>query len=292
MTIFLYISLIFVWGASWIAIAWQAGDVSPVVSVFYRFASSAAIMFPIMKMLGKIERTNMIDHAYFVGHGACLFGLNFICFYYASQYLMSGLLAIIFSTATLWNVLNMYFWFKEKPLPQVKWGVLFGLLGLLMLFWNDVSNVNLDVDLLKGVGLTLLGVYIFSLGNMISVRNNRMKISAITSTSYALIYSSVILLGIILLIGAEFKFNFSPLYIGSWLFLVFAATIFGFTAYIELIKRIGVSHAPYILVITPLVALGLSTIFEDYQWTLQAIIGVMLIAVGNVVVQYKQPQKK
>lgn len=289
MTLFLYIAMILTWGSSWLAIAWQIADISPIVSVFYRFALAAIIMYPMMKLLGKIQKTVALDHLFFAFHGALLFSVNFICFYYASHYIVSGLIAIIFSLATVWNALNGFIFYREKPKPSMIWGILLGLIGLTLIFWRDIMNVELGGDILFGVGLSVLGVYFFSLGNMITVRNKSKGINSITSTSYGIIYGSLILLGICLFLGLEFSFEFSGQYLGALVFLSLVATIFGFTAYLALVERLGASRAAYILVITPLVALGLSTIFEDYQWSVAAVIGVLFIAVGNLIVQLKRP---
>lgn len=288
MTIFLYIAMIFAWGSSWLAIAWQISDISPIVSVFYRFALAAIIMFPLMKVLGKIQKTQAIDHVFFALHGALLFSLNFICFYYASHYIVSGLIAIIFSLATIWNTLNGYIFYREKPKPIMIWGALFGISGLTLIFWRDIVNIDLGGNVLWGVGLSVLGVYFFSLGNMITVRNNKLSINSITSTSYGVIYGSVILFFICLILGLDFSFNFTNQYLGALVFLSIFATIFGFTAYLALVERLGASRAAYILVITPLVALVLSTIFENYQWSNMAMVGVGFIAVGNFIVQLKK----
>lgn len=288
MTVFLYIAMIFTWGSSWLAIAWQISDVSPVVSVFYRFALAGVVMLPMMKFLGKIQKTARIDHFYFLLQACCLYSLNFICFYYASHYIVSGLIAIIFSLATLLNVFNSYLFYREKPSSAIKWGIIFGITGLALIFWQDIVAVDLNLDVLKGVGLTFVGVYFFSLGNMVSVRNGRKGIGTITSTSYGVAYGSVVLLAICLILGLEFSFDLSFKYISAWVFLSLIATIFGFTAYLSLVERLGAGRAAYVLVITPLVALGLSTIFEDYHWSNAAMIGVLLIVVGNVIVQVKK----
>lgn len=288
MAIFLYIAMIFVWGSSWLAIAWQISDISPIVSVFYRFALAAIIMFPLMKILGEIQPATGKDHIFFAAQGALLFSLNFICFYYASHYIVSGLIAIIFSLATIWNALNGYIFYKEKPTVTMKWGIIFGIFGLGLIFWQDIMNVELDGDILFGVGLSVVGVYFFSLGNMITVRNKHNGINSITSTSYGVIYGSVILFIICLILGLDFSFTFTSQYLGGLLFLSLIATIFGFTAYLNLVERLGASRAAYILVITPLVALALSTLFEDYQWSLNAILGVLFIMLGNFIVNFKK----
>jgi drug/metabolite transporter (DMT)-like permease len=45
-----------------------------------------------------------------------------------------------------------------------------------------------------------------------------------------------------------------------------------------------VERAAYATLIFPLVALGISTIFEGYQWTAYAGLGILLILAGNLLI--------
>ena len=70
----------------------------------------------------------------------------------------------------------------------------------------------------------------------------------------------------------------------SLLYLALFASVFGFGCYLTLLGRIGADRAAYASVAFPVVALGLSTMFEGFQWTRLAVAGVALIVIGNVVV--------
>jgi drug/metabolite transporter (DMT)-like permease len=54
-----------------------------------------------------------------------------------------------------------------------------------------------------------------------------------------------------------------------------------------LLGKIGADKAAYVTLIIPVIALILSTIFEEYTWTLYAFIGVALILIGNMLVLIK-----
>ncbi|WP_313956198.1 EamA family transporter [Mesorhizobium amorphae] len=73
-------------------------------------------------------------------------------------------------------------------------------------------------------------------------------------------------------------------YFGSLLFLAVVSTIMGFAAYLTLLGRIGAARAGYATVMFPIFALLVSTVLEDYRWTAFAIVGLVLVAVGNVLV--------
>ena len=61
-------------------------------------------------------------------------------------------------------------------------------------------------------------------------------------------------------------------------------TIVAFGAYLSLIGRIGADKAAYAMVVFPLVALIISTLFEGFVWTPTALLGMGLVVVGNIVV--------
>lgn len=99
----LYPCVLLVWGGSWLAIKWQAGVVPSPLSILYRFGLAAAIMLLLVIVLGKLQQTSRRDQLFCLLQGACLFSLNFIAFYQASHYIASGLVAVVMSTATLFN---------------------------------------------------------------------------------------------------------------------------------------------------------------------------------------------
>lgn len=54
-----------------------------------------------------------------------------------------------------------------------------------------------------------------------------------------------------------------------------------FGCYLALLRRIGASRAAYNTVLFPVVALLISTLFEGYNWTTPAFVGMLLTLAGN-----------
>jgi drug/metabolite transporter (DMT)-like permease len=54
--------------------------------------------------------------------------------------------------------------------------------------------------------------------------------------------------------------------------------------YLALLRRIGPDRAAYTTVLSPVLALVVSTFAEDYRWSLLALLGLALVALGNVLV--------
>jgi len=122
----------------------------------------------------------------------------------------------------------------------------------------------------------------------LSMRNSKHNIQPFTANSYGMLYGCAALLFIILIRGISFEFTMSTEYIGSLLYLAIPASVLGFTFYLMLVDRLGASHAAYILVITPIIALSASAVFEDYHWTLYSTLGLILVMLGNILTQRKK----
>jgi drug/metabolite transporter (DMT)-like permease len=78
--------------------------------------------------------------------------------------------------------------------------------------------------------------------------------------------------------------EWSARYLLSILYLSVPSTVIAFAAYLTLLGRIGAGRAAYSTVLVPVVALLLSTFFENYVWTIAALIGVAFVLAGNVIV--------
>ncbi|KXO11184.1 Permease of the drug/metabolite transporter (DMT) superfamily [Moritella sp. JT01] len=289
MSALLYVSMIFIWGFSWISIKWQHGDVPMEVSIFYRFAIAAAVMFVVGKLWGKLQPVKRKDHAFLALQGVCLFCCNFLAFYSATLYIPSGLVAVFMASAPVFNAFHSKLFYKTQTNANFWLGAILGLAGISLLFAGDLLQTDWSQDTLYGLLFALLGTWCFSIGNMLSIRNTKNNVQPFTATSYAMVYGCVALLLIILVRGISFEFTMSTQYIGSLLYLAIPASVLGFTFYLILVDRLGASNAAYILVITPVVALSVSAVFEDYHWTLYSTLGLVFVILGNVLTQCKTP---
>ncbi|MBU5861015.1 EamA family transporter, partial [Vibrio cholerae O1] len=68
-------------------------------------------------------------------------------------------------------------------------------------FWQDLVNSGLNHSLLLGIGLSALGTFGFSLGNMISLRHQKKGLEVMTTNSWAMLYGTVLIATIALVRG-------------------------------------------------------------------------------------------
>ncbi|MFJ3466978.1 DMT family transporter [Pseudomonas sp. NPDC090201] len=289
MNISLYLLTVLIWGTTWIALKLQLGEVAIPVSIVYRFGLAALIMFAMLLVSGKLQKVNRRGQLICLAQGLCLFCVNFMCFLHASQWIPSGLVAVVFSTSTLWNALNARVFFKQKIARNVLTGGALGLLGLGCLFWPELSGHSASRETLIGLGLALLGTLCFSAGNMLSSLQQKAGLRPLTTNAYGMLYGAAMLSVYCLVSGTPFAFEWNARYIGSLLYLVIPGSVIGFTAYLTLVGRMGPERAAYCTILFPVVALNVSAYAEGYQWTLPALMGLVLVMVGNVLV-FRKPK--
>ncbi|WP_336982707.1 MULTISPECIES: DMT family transporter [unclassified Cedecea] len=290
MNALLYILVVVIWGTTWIAIYMQQGVVSVPVSIFWRFAVAAVVMLVVLLALGRLKRIGLKDHLFCVLQGTCVFGFNFFCFYHAAAYISSGLESVIFSMAVLFNAFNNFLFFRKKPSPRVLPAAALGIAGIVALFWHDLAATQLAPSLLIGIGLSALGTFGFSLGNMISARHQGRGLETLSTNTYAMFYGTAIMGVVALASGESFMPDFTVRYLGSLLYLAIFGSVIAFGAYFTLVGRIGASQAAYSTLLFPLVALTLSTLYEGYVWHANAVLGLVMILLGNLVMFAKPEQ--
>jgi drug/metabolite transporter (DMT)-like permease len=283
MNALLYISVVVIWGTTWLAIYMQQGVVSVPVSIFWRFAVAAVVMLVVLSAMGRLRRISLRDHVFCMLQGGCVFGFNFFCFYHAAAYISSGLESVIFSMAVLFNAVNGMIFFRQRPSKNLLPAAVLGIAGVIALFWHDLVATQLAPSLLMGIGLSALGTFGFSLGNMISTRHQRRGLETLSTNTYAMFYGTIIMGVLALVRGDSFMPELSLRYLGSLFYLAIFGSVIAFGAYFTLVGRIGASQAAYSTLLFPLVALSLSTVYEGYVWHSNAIVGLIMILLGNLV---------
>lgn len=284
-----YLLTVLIWGSTWYAINLQLGVVDPSVSLVYRFGLAAALLLIWCVIRGVRMRFSASEHVAMAAQGACLFCTNYLLFYWCTGLITSGLVAIIFSTVIVMNIINGYLFLRKPVQGTVLVGALVGLAGITLVFWHEIEasrahSAEEAHNVMLGLGIGLLATFSASLGNILSSRNQTQGLPVLQTNGYGMAYGTALMTLYSLLTGATFTIDWSLPYIGSLLYLSIFGSIVAFGAYLTLVGRIGADRAAYATVLFPLVALVISSVLEDFQWSALALVGVLLVLVGNVLV--------
>lgn len=284
----LYIITVLIWGSTWLAIKFQLGLVAPEISVAYRFFLASILLFIYIGLRKLPLKFNLKQHAFMALQGLFLFSVNYILVYFSEESVTSGLVAVIFSSIIIFNVLFGAIFLKKPIRRKVLLGAIVGIIGLILIFWPEIKTLNITSTGIFGLSLAFTSAIIASLGNIVSARNQAHKIPVIQTNAYGMAYGSLITSVIGLSRGTSFNFDFSFSYVGSLLYLSIFGSVIAFGSYLTLLGRIGADRAAYIMIIFPVIALLLSTLFEGFTMNTSQILGVMLILAGNAIVLVKR----
>lgn len=280
----LYAVVVFGWSTSWIAMKAQVATVAPEVSLLWRFLISAAIMWAWVALRGERLRFPLLAHLGFAGLGFFIFSMNFDLFYHGARQLPSGLLSVVFSLASVINLFLAYLFFRQKISGRVFRGGLLGFAGVAGMFWPRIAGTDFDAAAAVGLLLCVVGTAFFCTGNMVSSAVQRRGVPVLVATAWGMSWGCLFLLAAVLVQGLPFRFDASPPYVVSLLWLAIVSSVAAFWAYLTLLGRIGAARAAYATVMAPVFALAISTVFEDYRWTAPAVVGLGLVLAGNLVV--------
>lgn len=291
MTVLLYFAVVIIWGTTWIAIYVQqhAGATPVTAAVFWRFLIASLTLLIVLKLCRRLRRLPATTHGLCLIQGVCIFGVNFLCFYTAAQWINSGLESVIFSMAVLYNTLNSWIFFRHPPAARFIPASLLGLAGMVILFWPQLRQNHYSVTLLYGIGLSALGTYGFSLGNMIGLRHKQQHQDSLSTTAWAMLYGSLIMALIALLRGDSLLPSANIHWLGAVGYLALIGSVCGFGAYFILLGRIGAAKASWSTLLFPLVALTLSTQYEGFVWQATSLIGLLCISCANLLMFVRLP---
>ncbi len=285
---FLYVSASLIWGSTWLAIKLQLTQVPPVLSVAYRFCLAALILLAYCRLTRKRLKFSLQDQGFMMLQGFTLFGLSYCGSYLATTYMTSGLVAIVFSTILMMNILNLWIFMRQPVAWRAFYGGLLGLTGICIVFWQDLTALSATRGLI-GLLIAFAGAYMASVGNVVSTRHTKKGVPVTQANAYGMAYGGLLTLFIHYMMGGTLTMDWSLGYLGPMLYLTLFGSIVAFGCYMLLIGRVGAEYAAYVTLLMPLIALILSTMFEGYRWTTNASVGVGLVLAGNLIIL--TPQK-
>ncbi|MEA9358189.1 EamA family transporter [Bacteriovorax sp. PP10] len=289
---FLFSICSLIWGTTWFAIKFQVDSTTAVVGVFYRFLIAAIIMFLInVIFIKKNLKFPWENHKFFILQGLFNFCLNYILTYISEKSISSGLVAVTFSTLIYFNMFGMRIFYKKEITRNIIYGATLGFLGMICLFWKEIANFNADQATIFGIIIGIVATFFASIGNMFAYRNHQLKIPVMTFNAYGMLYGALFSLILGLFMGESFAFPTTPSFLFSLGYLSIFGTVIAFYAYQTLVGTIGADRAAYTSIINPVIAMLISSMFENITFTPQLFLGIVLCFAGNLIALRKTNQR-
>ncbi len=279
---FLLVALI--WGGTWIVIRDQISTVPPTWSVCYRFIVASAGMFVLARLRGQPFLLPRSGQVFALCLGLSQFTLNFNFVYNAERFVTSGLVATLFALLMLPNALFGRLFLGRRLEPSFFIGTAIAIAGISLLFVQEYRAMPANgMDVLYGVLLTVGGILSASAANVLQAARRVQALPLLTLLAWAMFYGVLLNTVIALVTVGAPVFDPRTSYWLGILYLGLLGTVVTFPLYFGIVRTIGPGKAAYNSTLVPVVAMLLSTLFEDYRWSLLAGAGGGIAMLGLLV---------
>ena len=277
-----------IWGSTWLVIAFQVGPHEHVNTpaewtLTWRFMVGALVAFPVA--LVRREGLMLDRGGWMVALTVAVFQFfgNYQFVYHAEQYLTSGVVAVLFALLMVPNAVLARITLGTRISGRFMAGSGVALGGIALLLLQEYRAAPASAAPLTGALLVVGALLTAAVANVAQASHAGRRQPIMALIAWAM------------LLGAGIDAGFAYATVGApvidprasyWWevgYLAIIGSVVPFPLYFALIRQMGAGRAAYNGVAVPVVAMGLSTIFEGYRWTSLAAGGSMLAMTGLLI---------
>lgn len=253
-----FLGIILIWSTTPLAIQWSSEGWGFVFGVAGRMTLGMLVCAFILLVLRKkipLHRNALMTYTV---AGLGIFGAM-TSVYWGSQYISSGLVAVLFGVSPVVTTIMAAIFLKESCMTPGKIiGALLGVAGLAVIFRADINGAAVAW---QGLVALLISVFIHSSSTVMLKRINN-SLPAIVTTTGGLAVAVPLLLLTWLYMDGQAPITMTVRNTGAMVYLAVFGTALGFSLYYYILKNMKASHVGLIPLITPVTALLVGQLFN------------------------------
>ncbi|RSO78648.1 EamA family transporter [Acinetobacter pittii] len=280
-----YALLVFIWATTPLAIVWSVSDLHLMWALLLRFFIALPLAVIILLILRTPFPTHrQAVHSYIAGSFSLIGSQIFT--YAATQYLSSGMIALMFGLAPIMAGLIGRFAFGQQ-LYKLQWlGVAIAVCGLAIIC---LSGANQHVHPF-GIVLMLISVFVYSF-SIFWVKKVNAQIQPMAQATGSILVSSIFASCFI-----PFIWQYAPTHLPeakslfALIYTVLMASLVAMFCYFKLIQNIQATTLSLTTVITPMLAMMIGAALNHEQLSIMVFVGAFIILSGLFLYFYKDIQ--
>lgn len=267
------------WGSTYLGIRFAVASIPPLLMAGVRHLVAGLILYAIMRLSGQPRPTRLHwKNATLLG-GLLLLGGNGLVSV-AEQTVSSGVAALIVAAVPFWMVLLNAADRRVAPKISVLAGLVLGVIGLAILVLPTGSAGADHVDPF-GVLMLIAATFSWGVGSLYSPKAT-LPASIFLGIGMEMVAGGVLLFGVGLASGEGVGFHLDAVTLKSLLalaYLIVFGSLFGFSAYVWLLKHTTPARASTYAFVNPVIAVLLGWALADEAFTLRiALAGGIIVA--------------
>ncbi|NUG51367.1 DMT family transporter [Acinetobacter lactucae] len=280
-----YALLVFIWATTPLAIVWSVSDLHLMWALLLRFFIALPLAVIILLILRTPFPTHrQAVHSYIAGSFSLIGSQIFT--YAATQYLSSGMIALMFGLAPIMAGLIGRFAFGQQ-LYKLQWlGMAIAVCGLAIIC---LSGANQHVHPF-GIVLMLISVFVYSF-SIFWVKKVNAQIQPMAQATGSILVSSIFASCFI-----PFIWQYAPTLLPeakslfALIYTVLMASLVAMFCYFKLIQNIQATTLSLTTVITPMLAMMIGAALNHEQLSIMVFVGALIILSGLFLYFYKDIQ--
>ncbi|TDM63846.1 EamA family transporter [Acinetobacter sp. KU 011TH] len=280
-----YALLVFIWATTPLAIVWSVSDLHLMWALLLRFFIALPLAVIILLILRTPFPTHrQAVHSYIAGSFSLIGSQIFT--YAATQYLSSGMIALMFGLAPIMAGLIGRFAFGQQ-LYKLQWlGMAIAVSGLAIIC---LSGANQHVHPF-GIVLMLISVFVYSF-SIFWVKKVNAQIQPMAQATGSILVSSIFASCFI-----PFIWQYAPTHLPeakslfALIYTVLMASLVAMFCYFKLIQNIQATTLSLTTVITPMLAMMIGAALNHEQLSIMVFVGALIILSGLFLYFYKDIQ--
>jgi len=279
-TILQFAAVVLIWGTTWIVIKFQLGTVNPSWSVTYRFATGGVALLAWCAMRGMPLTVPRHALPFLVLLGLFQFVMNFNFVYRSELYIPSGIPAVAFALLMVPNAILAWAFLGRKVGRRFVLGSVLGIAGVGLLFAQQLSLPGTREETVLGLSLVVAAILSASIANVMQASPKALTFPPVSGLGWAMLFGAAMNAGLAAVVAGPPQFDPAPAYWLGLLYLGVAASAVAFALYFDLVRQLGPAEAAWTGMLIPIIAMAISTVVEDFRWTVMAVAGSALAILG------------
>lgn len=268
-----FAGVVVIWATTPLAIKWSSQGGGFLFGVAARMALGVVVCLVLVALLGRRIRFHRAAiHTYLVA-GLGLW-LAMTAVYWASQFIPSGLISVIFGLTPVVTGVMAVLWLGERAFSRARvFGMCLGLAGLLLIFGRNLAPASAAARGILAVGLAVL----VHSASAVWVKRIDARVGALETTTGALLVAVPLYTLTWALFDGAPPAMLAPRALWAIVYLAVFGSALGFILYFHVLENVAASRVAMITLVTPVLALLLGQWVDGervgvYEWTGAAVI--------------------
>jgi drug/metabolite transporter (DMT)-like permease len=273
-----FLSLVVVWGTTWLAIRVGLEHYPPFFSLAVRFGLAGPVLLLLMFLRGEKIPWEAKYQPFFLALALLGYVLSYGVVYWAEQYVTSGMAAVIFGLMPLFTGVIAHFLLPSDRLTLWKvTGLFAGLSGIVIIHSADLAQLNPRAPLAALV--IMVGPIATALSTILSKRRVQ-EFPVLALAGIPMLYGGIVqaILWLIFERGRPIAWSWPG--VASIAYLTVFGSLITFSGYFWLLRRMEVSRVNLIAYLTPLVALGVGVLIGREPLPARVLLGALVVLAG------------